>query len=70
MSEFRFQFAIGEPVYSVMGEHNGFVTGITLRQDAISYAVTWGHDLTERWHCAFELSKEQTFSNSTEATTL
>lgn len=55
------KYEIGEVVYlRVRPEKNyGMVTGLSVRQSGITYAVTW-EDANEKWHYDCELSSEFT----------
>lgn len=52
------KFSLGQTVHFVTDDQKGIVTGILYREHGITYGVTWGSDLTERWHASFELSLE------------
>jgi hypothetical protein len=52
------EYIIGDRVYHRAKEEKciGIITGITHRANGLTYLVTWGNDLTERWHHAIELT--------------
>jgi hypothetical protein len=56
------KFKLGQTVYFVAGEQRGILTGIVFRPSHVMYLVTWGNDLSERWHNECELSAEQSVS--------
>ncbi len=53
------EFKLGDRVYHRAKEDKcaGIITGITQRANGETYLVTWGSDLTERWHNTFELTE-------------
>ena len=53
------EFAIGATVEfrNKIGKDEGIVTGYSVRQGGVSYAVTWS-DKSEKYHYGFELKSK------------
>src|SRR5689334_2958927 len=59
------EFNIGDRIYlKLCGERVGMIVGICFRPNGVTFAVSWAHDMAERWRWAIELSREKVFSQS------
>ncbi len=58
MVKYETKFAIGDKVMFAIkqGIDNGIVTGISIRENGITYCVVWSNK-SESWHYQFEIVK-------------